>query len=258
MQKYTVNVDFFKNPEQWTEKQAYFLGWILSDGHINKKNNCISIKLQAKDKPILEKLKELVEYSGPILNIKRNTCNLPGVNFQHRAALSINCRTMKEDLVRLGFDHKKGVNMTFPKFLRKDLIPHFLRAYIEGDGCISYSHGKGKLLPEFNLIGTLKFCSFFIKYLEKELNINFKKDDTVYGNGCVRIRLSGCINMVKLLSYIYKDCQIFLSRKFKKSLKIINYCKRNICLLKRKPEVISNSVKIFLSVVRDSHFKTNL
>ena len=55
MAKYTLNHNLFQNPENWTEKQAYLLGWILSDGHISGriKDNAVSIRLQKRDKKIL-------------------------------------------------------------------------------------------------------------------------------------------------------------------------------------------------------------
>ena len=61
--KYNKNHDFFENPLSWEEKHAYFLGWLMSDGHHNIKAKSISIRLQARDKKILEILKDIIEYT---------------------------------------------------------------------------------------------------------------------------------------------------------------------------------------------------
>lgn len=54
--KYKINQDFFKIIDK--EEKAYFLGWLWSDGSVNKEN--VSLSIQEKDKEILEILNKLI------------------------------------------------------------------------------------------------------------------------------------------------------------------------------------------------------
>jgi hypothetical protein len=244
--KYLLNEKFFNSPAKWGEKQAYVLGWILSDGHINKNSNCISLKLQQKDAPILELIKKLLDCNGRIIIEKRRAIHFKGMKAQDRAVLNVFSRELKNNLNDLGFDNKKGEQMKFPVFLKKNLIPHFLRGYIEGDGCISYSYDKKRLLGEFNVIGTKNFCKNFTEIIQSSCKVVLKKcSDNPFGNGAIRIRLSGNISILKLFIFLYQDAHYFLPRKLKKFLRIINFCRKRPALLKRDPKVIKRAISVF-------------
>lgn len=243
--KYQINNEFFQDLENWTEKQAYVLGWILSDGHINKKTNCVSIKLQLSDRQILETIKSIIQYTGPIGVEKRKSCNFINSNFQDRACLTIYSEHLKKSLNELGFDNRKSENMLFPTFLREDLIHHFIRGYFDGDGCISYTYHKGVLMAEMNLIGTKAFCDSLVKILNKQTGCQYRFGTRVYNNGNVRVRLAGNLSMVKLFNFLYADATILFERKFKKFIKIINFTKKQKRILRKDHEKsIQTSIKI--------------
>ncbi len=242
--KYILNESFFDDVENWGEKQAYVLGWILSDGHIPNKGSAVTIALQKKDYNVLLLIKNIIEYGGPITIWKRKSCNLPNVNYQDRAVLCFTSSKIKEILNKLGFDNKKSSNMVFPYFLRKDLFPHFMRGYFDGDGCISYSMVGNRLLSEFHLLGTESFCDSFTEILENKLDIKFHKHKReTYGNGVTTIRLSGNKAMLKLFNYLYKDSTFFLKRKFKKFIKLINYVKKRPSFIRNISPIIRESVE---------------
>ena len=103
---YKYNETFFKNPETWDQKQAYFLGWLLSDGD-HETSKGIRIRLKESDKRILELLKDIIEYTGPINYIKRNPSALgklitnSGCKWQNRYGLTITRKSLSEDLIKL-------------------------------------------------------------------------------------------------------------------------------------------------------------
>ncbi len=62
--KHFLNEDYFKVID--SEKKAYWLGWIFSDGSILKSGKEMRIKLQSRDLDVLEELKKDLEFTGNI------------------------------------------------------------------------------------------------------------------------------------------------------------------------------------------------
>ncbi|MEK6881017.1 MAG: hypothetical protein AABY22_15470, partial [Nanoarchaeota archaeon] len=120
--KYDVDINFFKNPENWEQKHAYFLGWFESDG-CNQKNGTLRIAIQEKDKRILEILKEQIKYNGPLYYLKRNGVNslIGNSKWQNRWSLNIARREISNDLLNLGIDNNKSNNLRFPEYLKDNL-----------------------------------------------------------------------------------------------------------------------------------------
>ena len=64
--KYNVNDNFFDNID--TEEKAYVLGFLFADGCIYKKRSQVYIKLNRKDKCILEKINTALCSNFPIFD----------------------------------------------------------------------------------------------------------------------------------------------------------------------------------------------
>ena len=235
--KYQKNEDFFKNPENWTEKNAYFFGWLLSDGHHSIRNRCIKISIQEKDKKILEILKQIIDYTGPLYYEKRKSignlillASLPE-NCQNRWKLQVCSKEISNDLLKMGINNHKSDNLDFPNYIKPELICHFLRSFYEGDGTISYSFDrknyKYRLIFEIHLLAHPKFCQTVKEILDKELGTNLQIVEEIgVKNGIIRLKMGGNIAALKFFNYIYKDAKYLLKRKFKKFLRLINYMKR--------------------------------
>ena len=233
---YNANKNFFKDRENWTQKQSYFLGWLLSDGNITKNFSGLRIRLQERDGRILEILKDIIGYSGPLLYEKRNTIGdlikKNSCSVQNRWGLCISNTEMVRELQSLGIPQNKTNRLPFPDYIKKDLIHHFLRGFYEGDGTISYSStGKNNLTFDIHLIATEEFGKEVTKILKEKLNIDAKTYSKGHAcnnmqNGNVRIVFTGIYNGLKFFNYIYKDADYVLKRKFRKFLRIINYAKR--------------------------------
>ncbi len=260
--KYFANSNFFKNSENWKEKEVYFLGWLLSDGHHNIKRGQIQIRLQEKDKQILEKLKNIIEYTGPLHYMKRGKINnlikKCTKTYQNRWCLDIRDWEISNDLINLGINNNKTNNLTFPKCIKTELIPHFIRAFYDGDGTVSYSYVNNRLSFSLNLISTPKFCNEIIEILSNKLKINFNiHRHKSYGNGNIVIRLNGYLSALKFFNYIYKDANFILKRKFRKFLRLINYCKRKKWIRHEKiyKEEINKSIEIAKQIINKNLIK---
>jgi len=230
---YDKDYNFFKNPEYWEQKHAYFLGWLMSDGHHNINKRVIQITLQEKDKEILETLKHIIKYTGPLTYQKRNGINdfikKSTVTYQNRWRLSVAHPEITNDLLRLGIDNNKTNNLEFPTYLRDDLIPHYLRSFYEGDGTVSYSMYDDNKTMRFslNVIGTKPFVEYLKQLLKKKLNIESTiLDDGLMKNGNLILRVSGLLNTLIFFNYTYKGARFVLKRKFRKFLRLINHLRR--------------------------------
>lgn len=217
--KYSIDEHFFENPEKWTEKQAYWLGWLYSDGSITDK--CLSIKLQEKDKSVLEKLKKMVGYDGPLTFLRRapsSVMGFPTKQHQHRWCLSICTKELREQLKELGIDGSKN-----PKALIKHLKPklhrHFIRGLWEGDGTFCFT--KWSRL-ETNLLADQSMLKWVQDKLGK-VGLSSSLRETGFSNGVKIIRLCGNNKGITLFNYLYSGCRYYLPRKIESFVRLYRY-----------------------------------
>jgi hypothetical protein len=260
--KYFTDSLFFNKINFWEEKHVYFLGWLMSDGHHNVKKKSIQIRLQEEDRKILEILKDIIEYTGPVTFLKRNGINdfikQYTKSYQHRYSLVIRDNQISNDLLNLKIDNNKTNNLEFPNYLKNNLISHYLRAFYEGDGTISYSkHKTNPLLFDINLISTPQFCWHVKEFLKQKLNIDSRiVTDKKFKNGNIEVKFSGRLNALKFFNYVYKDANFVLKRKFRKFLKLINFMKKQKTWSFGRPipdnikEEISKSIYIAKNIVK--------
>lgn len=114
--------DFFKNLDD--EGKSYLLGWIASDGHVNKDSVVISI-----DKKDVDCLKMLRNIICKDLVISNNG---------DMVYLRISSKTISEDIcsrlnIRPG---KKSHTVKFPNLESQELKLSFIRGFFDGDGSI--------------------------------------------------------------------------------------------------------------------------
>jgi hypothetical protein len=256
--RYTENQSFFNNPKNWEQKHAYFLGWLMSDGHHNVKIKTIQISLQEKDKKILQILKNIIEYTGPLTYQKRNGINNfiknTTVTYQNRWRLGIKSNNISNDLLKLKIDNNKTNNLEFPTYLKEDLISHYLRSFYEGDGTVSYSMYPNNIMKfSLNVIGTKLFVNYLQSLLKQKLNIESAiLDDGKMKNGNVVLRISGLLNSLIFFNYVYKDARFLLKRKFRKFLRLVNHLRHKTNWKnKNKQHLINKELKISISIAKD-------
>ena len=126
-----VNHEYFDNIDSC--QKAWLLGFLASDGWIEKERNRINIELSIVDKEILEKIKNELNIESEIL------VHETGNGFTV-CRLSWTSQQQKEQLVKFGIVHRKTYEeMHLPKFNNPDLIYAFILGFFDGDGSISIS-----------------------------------------------------------------------------------------------------------------------
>ena len=136
-------VDYFKNID--TVEKAYFLGLIYADGSVQVKKDSIKgnrysfrITLQETDSYVLEHFKNSIGIQRPLATILPQ--EKPFIHKSYRSQKAYQLDVSRRDFVLDLIQHGVLVNKTYkdlsiPK-INKELIPHFIRGYFDGDGCI--------------------------------------------------------------------------------------------------------------------------
>lgn len=215
-----------------TEEKAYFLGLLYADG-CNNKNNTVELALQEIDKYMVERFAKALDYSGPIY---KRELNKKKKEWQNSFRVSINSKLLSNSLINLGMFHKKSMILKFPTFdqVPEYLMRHFIRGYIDGDGCICISTKNYKyknkitqyLVCSLSLVGTEQFCSSVANFIFNKINIKFPKASK-HAN-IFEIRISDRSNIKVILDWLYKDATIYLGRKYKKYQDILKLCNKSL------------------------------
>lgn len=119
--KYHINQDYFKT---WSRNMAYIFGLWCADGCIYG-GKMFDITLHARDKYILQKVKEELGYQG----------NLYDYVDRQAARLNFSCVVIYNDLVALGGKERKSKDIVFPE-VPDEYMPDFVRGFFDGDGSI--------------------------------------------------------------------------------------------------------------------------
>ena len=211
--KYSLNENYFECLD--SKDKAYFLGFIYADGFITKRSsgqNILGITL-AESEP-LDKFKKYIDCNKPI-GIYKKTNSYSNKSVEHKLALISD--KLVSDIEKLGVIEQKTLVLTFPE-LPKELIPHFIRGYFDGDGSV-FIH-KDSHLKEIrnylgiNICGTKEFLEGLVKNLDfLDENPCIYKEERRETN-CWNLKFASNVRSLNLYHYMYKDCDdLYLSRK---------------------------------------------
>ena len=195
--KYHRNEQFFDAID--TEQKAYVLGLFMADGYNDTKKGIIRLKLQERDKAILEQVKSMLGYTGKLY---KHTYNKP--NQQDQYALQIRSKYLSDRLAELGVIPYRRLAMSFPTNLPQDLIPHYIRGFFDGNGSVYNSR--------VSISGNIGFIEELQNLLITELGIS-KTKIALQNKACGNMHLYKLKDIDALAEYLYKDTTIWLKRK---------------------------------------------
>ena len=193
----SCNINYFDNIDN--EEKAYWLGFLFADGAITnyKTSYNIELGLKLEDKEHIKKFANVINKKHLIINNYRCRC-------------IIGSKHMFNILINYGCTTRKSLTLKFPNiniFKNKSYIYDFIRGYIDGDGCLSYSN-KNHTQPLISVLGT----EDFLNGIKKSLNIKNKlhKRDNIY-----ILQISGK-TAYDIAKKLYSTAKIYLERKYKK------------------------------------------
>lgn len=197
--KYFCNIDYFKNV---TPNMAYILGFLASDGTVRLKENQIKLTLSKKDDEILKRIKDELEYTGPLYYATTND----GFDI---VTLAINCKEYKEDLAIFNIVPQKTFTFCIPDTLPKEVWKDFIRGYWDGDGTVCTA-GKGSIRSSL-CSANKKTLEQILTFLEKEYSI---PKVSIYKNQSGLYYFQYSTNSTKkLYKVFYDNAELFLQRK---------------------------------------------
>lgn len=182
-----------------TEEKAYWLGFLYADGSVGSTDNRIELSLAEKDFHHLEKFKEFIGLDNKI-------------SYREQVKAYRYCfkdEIFKNILIEKGCVPRKSLILKFPteEQVPKELIRHFIRGYFDGDGWFTNTPH----CFETGLISTKEFIVECLKILPDGL----KKDSCFKSAGkATRYSFYSFSDVYHFLNYLYKDCTIYLDRKY--------------------------------------------
>lgn len=173
------------------EAALYHMGFIYADGSLNK--NQLKVGLSLRD---LEQLKRIASFLGSQkdIRIRDNSCHI-----------EFTSKHMADRLVELGMVSRRSHFDRLRVNIPVGLEHHFIRGYIDGDGCIS-NREKVIILGQADILTWIKEC--LVKYANAS-----DKVMPYQRKGILEISWGGGFQFARVVDYIYKDATIYLERK---------------------------------------------
>lgn len=186
-----------------TEEKAYWLGFLYADGNISKHGNRFEMNLSIQDLNHMEKFKEFLKFEGKIRitrhhSDKNNICNI-----------SIRNAHMWTQLNDKGCIPAKSFNIKFPNesVLPKQLIPHFIRGYIDGDGWLYTSNNN-------TFVGVCSGSKDFILSIQTMFGGNLSERYYAPSGNYTFVLRWPQLKSRMIARYLYENASIYLERKY--------------------------------------------
>lgn len=205
---YTCNESYFEVIN--TEEKAYWLGFLYADGCVCRSGKVqhLEVTLQEND---IEHLKKFLKSIGSNTPTHKKVIKLNDKKYK-AYRVNIGSARMCQDLIKIGCTPRKSLTLKFPskEILSEELVLHFVRGYIDGDGWIGISTNKH--LARIGVLGTQNFL------LGIQESMHWKKvsiRECNRGSKAFVIEYNSS-ETINYLNEIYKNANIYLDRKYEK------------------------------------------
>lgn len=188
---YSVDDDYFAEID--TQKKAYFLGWIVTDGYVSDvlhskrgdvNANRISLKLEISDLDVIQEFQKELKTDAPIKYHKARTSKeyenkYTGKKFivksHEQCSLEVTSAKMKLDLEKYGVVPHKTYIIGFPENLREEFYHGFIAGVLSGDGSVDIKKNHGGTILRSSICGTERLLIGIQKILVKNIGFNVEK-----------------------------------------------------------------------------------
>lgn len=188
------------------EEKAYWLGFLAADGWASEKQ--LSLQLAEKDLSHLLKFKNFI---GVDYKISKYETNLDGKIFiGYRYVVS--STNFVKSLEKHGIVPNKSLILSFANTINDNLIKHYIRGLIDGDGSF-YIHNDRL---NFSLISSLEVCKKVQQYLMSNCDVSktkLEEKETENGDKYYYLKYCGSPQVCRIAEYLYDGANVFLERK---------------------------------------------
>jgi hypothetical protein len=204
-----------------TEEKAYWLGFLYADGCVMERENFrLQLSLSANDIEHLKLFQSFMQTDNPIRIYDGNHNN------QYCRIIIIDNYLCKQLIEKGCFQNKTG-KIIYPRFLNESLHKHFIRGYVDGNGCITFHKVKAnpnRLAFALKIDSTREMLFEFNKLLpvknKKEIPKLYKRRDNNVND--YSLEYGGNKQVLQLLDYLYGNSTIYLQRKYERYLLLKN------------------------------------
>ena len=236
---YSVDDNYFENID--SQKKAYWLGWLITDGFVitslNTNRgitnvNSIGLKLSEKDRYVLEDFKKDVNADVEIRFIKRRkaytytnkiTNEKRVIEGGNQAEFRFSSAKMIQDLARYGIHQNKTYDVVFPKELDSKYYPGFIAGVISGDGCVDIKKNRKGSTLRCTIAGNLDLVQNIHSILAKEIGVNTDKKLFKYEHTAQLCRLElNQTETIALYNWLQKNGISLMERKNKMIEEFLN------------------------------------
>lgn len=188
-----------------TEQKAYWLGFLYADGYVSngETTNNVELSLKLDDYDHLVKFKRFLKAQN---DVKKD---------HFRCRFTVTNKYFREKLIELGCVNNKSLILKFPDikiFKYSRLIKHFIRGYIDGDGCLCLVKNKN---PQIAILGTKEFLNELQKHLQLNKTHKLSRNDYKSESNTFVLSFNGK-TASKITKFLYKYSRVNLTRKYNK------------------------------------------
>lgn len=193
-----------RNPIFWDEFTAYFMGYLLGDGNLWKRENqeFSYISVASADFDIIKKLQE--ELSGD-LNIRPYRSSRSS---KDTYILRFKSGIWESTIREFGIVENKSLKVLELRYPTGDNFRHFVRGLFDSDGCVCYYNTKSGIQPIFALLGGLNYCYEISDKLPFKLNKGWH-------NKVQKVSTGALYTIAEAYTYLYEGSTIWMDRKRK-------------------------------------------
>ena len=215
--RHRINASYFDSID--TPEKAYWLGFVWADGCISKTTtrasgpNRMRLAQKWSERHHLERFNKTIEADYSITCVKHP-------NGAKVAQLDVNCRPFCEARERLGYDVKaKRVHVPA---IPKALLPHFVRGYFDGDGCLSLYDQTVKQWTvhkqEWSITGQRGLMAEIKTILTADAGVTPSVELKQYKRSpdTASVRYGKKADVAKLHDYLYQNASVYLESKHQK------------------------------------------
>lgn len=205
--RYIVNDGYFDVID--TEEKAYWLGFLYADGYIRerKSGNSLEVKLSVKDRDHLLLFRKCIGSNHLIKEGQNKVKYKGGISTSDMVHLAMYSSKLVNSIKKQGFHSRKTFTIEKPN-IEKEMTPHFIRGYFDGDG--SFSFNKSKYIIKTQIVSASEqFQRFIVDELKKN-NIIIN----LYSG--IKLQIQNKLDNENFYNYIYGNAKIYLKRKKEK------------------------------------------
>jgi hypothetical protein len=199
--RHKVNHYFFSDVS--TEVQAYVLGLWSADGNVSSTINCCSISLQRDDEAVLEAIRQVVEYTGPLHRL--TSVDKSSGTISYKSRLAVHSSQWKKDLINYGVTPRKSGNLQ-PWHGPDEIMNAYWRGMVDGNG--GWPARDNRILCQFT--HSLAVVTAFRDFVKNRCGYHA----TILSNGSIYQVYIHPVNVVQsLVSHLYDGATIWMERK---------------------------------------------